>query len=429
MKTNLLTKFLGSAAIAVLLGACNFSSSTPTQFLFPTPNWTMSKLFEVPSAAVGTRPPAVTGTAGTVLPQFTATISPTAPNCTNLAQYVSETIPDQTYFAPGTAFIKTWTLKNIGTCAWGRGYALAFDHGDSMSSPATIPFTASVPPGAVYTFVVNLVAPASAGDYQGYWKIQTPQGVLFGIEPDGTKAFWVKITVSATPGCTPATERPDENGKLLEVVFTNVPPTLGANIDTWANPLPFSVANLVGGTTDNTAKFVLRWDYSYLYIAVRVADDVFVQETSGGSNLFLGDSLEILMDAALQGDYCNAAMSSDDYQLGISPGFLQDPRLQSPSAYLWYPAVMKGAVDFKTFAILTSSPDPEGWILQAKIPWNIFGISPAEGEAYGFVLSVSDNDTPATTHQEGMISTSPNRTGPTNPTKWGTIQLVPEPVG
>jgi hypothetical protein len=120
-------------------------------------------------------------------------------------------------------------------------------------------------------------------------------------------------------------------------------------------------------------------------------------------------------------------MSSDDYQLGISPGFLQDPSLQSPSAYLWYPAVMKGAVDFKIFAVPTKPPAMEGWVLQAKIPWSILGVSPAEGEAYGFVLSVSDNDTPATTRQEGMISTSPNRTGPTNPTKWGTMRLAPKP--
>jgi hypothetical protein len=426
MKKNTRSPLWASILIAVSLGACIFSNPTPTKILFPTPNWTMSKLFEVPTTDFRTHTPAA---GETVLPQFTATISPTAPNCTNLAQFVSETIPDLTSFAPGTAFIKTWTLKNVGTCTWGRGYALAFDHGDQMAGPASIPLTASVPPGAVYTFVANLVAPASAGEYQGFWKIQTPQGLRFGIESDGTKAFWVKIGVSTTPGCTPKDRRPEENGMLMEVVFTDYPPVLGANIDTWANPLPFSVLNKVSGTTENTAKFGMRWDYSYLYLAVRVADNTFVQETSGGANLYLGDSLEILMDTDLQGDYCNTTMNVDDYQLGISPGFLPDPSLQSPSAYLWYPAVMKGAVEFKTFAILTSSPDPAGWILEVKIPWNIFGASPADGKSYGFTFSVSDNDHPATTRQDGMISTSPGRTVPTNPTKWGTMQLVAKPVG
>ena len=35
------------------------------------------------------------------------------------AQFVADvTIPDGTNFAPGTAFKKTWRLKNIGTNAW-----------------------------------------------------------------------------------------------------------------------------------------------------------------------------------------------------------------------------------------------------------------------------------------------------------------------
>ena len=125
-----------------------------------------------------------------------ATITPTAPDCTNLAQFVSETIPDWTHIAPGTAFIKTWTLKNIGTCTWGKGYALAFDHGDQMGAPASVPFTASVPPNAIYIFSVNLTAPSAGGVYQGFWKIQTPQGLRFGIEPNGSEFIWVKITVT-----------------------------------------------------------------------------------------------------------------------------------------------------------------------------------------------------------------------------------------
>jgi hypothetical protein len=424
-------EFLALGLMTVALGACNLSGSTPTKILFPTPNLTMSKLFEVPTAGSGTHfpVPGQTATAGTALPEFTATISPTAPDCTNLAQFVSETIPDRTSFTPGTAFIKTWTMKNTGSCTWGKGYALAFENGDPMGGPATIPFTASVPPGAVYAFVVNLVAPTSEGEYQGFWKIQTPQGGRFGIGSDGAKAFWVKIIVSSTTACAPKDRRPEENGILLEVVHTGNPPLLGANITTWANPLPFSVTYTVSGTTENTAKFGLRWDLDYLYLAVRVEDDQVVQETSGGANLYLGDSLEILMDTDLQGDYCDPTMNSDDYQLGISPGYLLVPALNDQTAYLWYPAGKKGAVANKSFAILTESPDPAGWILESKISWGIFGVSPIEGRAYGFAFSVSDNDHPATTRQDGLISTAPKRTTPTNPTLWGTLQLVAEPVG
>jgi hypothetical protein len=419
-----LLRLLPACLTAALCGACNLTTAVPTTILFPTPNLTMSKLFEIPTAGFGTPAPG-----GTESLKPTATISPTAPDCTNRAQFVSETIPDLTSFLPGAAFLKTWTLKNVGTCTWGRGYALVFDHGDRMGAPDSIPFTASVPPGAVNTFAVNLTAPSSGGDFQGFWMLQTPQGVKFGIEPDGTKAFWVKIAVSASPGCTPAERRPEENGTLFEAVFTDSPPILGAGLDAWMDSKTYSFSKIVKGTTENSARFDVSWDYDYLYLAVRVVDDTFVQETSGGANLYLGDSLEILLDADLKGDFCNAAMNGDDYQLGISPGYLPAPSLQSPSAYLWYPAGEKGPRTINVFALLTSAPDATGWFLEAKIPWSLFGISPVEGRTFGFALSVSDNDQYSTTKQQGMISTAPNRITPTNPTNWGTLQIVAKPVG
>jgi hypothetical protein len=415
--------FGASLLAAVLLGACG---STPTKIQFPTPNWTMSKLFEVPTAKPRGQVPTASQTApaggGTAGPS--ATISPTAPDCTNLAQFVSGTVPDRTVMLPGAAFLKTWTLKNIGTCQWGRGYALVFDRGDRMDGPETIPLTASVPPGAVYNFAVNLTAPATEGEFQGYWLLQTPQGLRFGVEPGGNQPLGVVIVVSKSPGCAPQDRRPDQNGLPIPAVNTVTPPVLDGNLTEWENPLPYAITAVVSGDTDNSARFGLRWDSSYLYIAVKVADNTYVQETSGGANLYKGDSLEILLDANLQGDYCDSLMSPDDYQLGISPGYLQDPSLQPPAAYLWYPVGRKGPQTITIAALLTRSPDPNGWIVELKIPWVLFGISPRGGETYGFALSVSDNDTFGTVAQRGMISTSPRRTSPTNPALWGTLRII-----
>jgi hypothetical protein len=364
-----------------------------------------------------------TGTRATDSPAPAATVTLTAPDCTNLAQFVSETIPDSTFMPPGAAFIKVWTLKNIGTCTWGKGYALVFDHGDSMGAPASIPFTASVPPNAIYTFSVNLTAPAAGGVYQGFWKIQTPQGARFGIEPAGMKFFWVKITVSSTGACTPSDRRPDENGAFVAAYYAAAPPKIDGVLSDWGNSLGNSVPYTVFGTTENTARFALSWDDNYLYLAVKVADNKFVQETSGGANLYKGDSVEILLDSDLKGDYCSADMNGDDYQLGISPGYLQDPALGGRAAYLWYPAAIKGARSVSIGAAFTTAPDPAGWILEARIPWSVFGTSPTGGDTYGFVFSVSDNDHPATAQQDGLISTALKRSIPLNPTEWGTVQI------
>jgi hypothetical protein len=429
MKSRFLSRF-GAACVAVsLLGACSLLPSTPTPFQFPTPNWTMSKLFEVPTARPRGQIPTGSRTApeGTAAVQPTATMSPTAPNCTNLAQFVSSSIPDLTKVAPGTAFMQTWTLKNVGTCQWGKGYALVFDHGDQMDGPDSIPLTASVPPGAVYVFAVNLVAPSLEGDYQGFWMIETPQKTRetrFGIEPDGQTAFWVKITVTSGTRCEAQDQRPDDNGAPVQAVYAASKPALDAKLSDWEDPLPYAVTAVVSGETENRARFGLRWDEKYLYVALKVADSEVVQETSGGANLYKGDSLEILFDANLKGDYCDISMSADDFQLGISPGYLQDLSLQPPSAYLWYPSGRKGSQEFKIAAALTPSSDVTGWILEAQIPWLLFGVSPTGGETYGFVVSITDNDHPGTTQMDGMISSSPRRVTPTNPTLWGTLRII-----
>jgi hypothetical protein len=425
MKKSNRNPIWATCILAVCLGGCVLPAPvSPTRFLFPTPNLTITALFQNPSTPTGLRsktPQVPDG--GSASPTPSATISPTAPDCTNLAQFVRETIPDSTYITPGTTFIKTWTLKNIGTCTWGKGYALVFDHGDQMGAPSSIPFTASVPPNALYTFLINPTAPAAGGVYQGFWKIQTPQGVRFGVEPNGNKFFWVKITVTLTPGCLPQDRRPDENGTPVAAYFAATPPKIDGALSDWGNSLGYSVSNVMFGSTENTARFSLRWDTTYLYLAVKITDQKFVQETSGGANLYKGDSLEILLDTNLKGDFCDATMTDDDFQLGISPGYLLDPALGGPSAYLWYPARSKGARTLLISAVLTSSPDPAGWILETRIAWSVFGVRPGGGENYGFALSVSDNDHPGTAQQDGMISTAPKRSSSLNPVLWGALQI------
>src|SRR5450759_1030986 len=81
----------------------------------------------------------------TTIPANTIIASPT-PICDN-AHLVSETITDDTVFAPGTAFTKTWRLRNIGVCTWTTSYTLVFDRGNSMNAPASVPFTGTVNPG------------------------------------------------------------------------------------------------------------------------------------------------------------------------------------------------------------------------------------------------------------------------------------------
>ncbi len=117
------------------------------------------------------------------------------------AQFVADvTVPDGTSYAPGTAFKKTWRLKNIGTCTWTTGYALVFDSGEKFGAPATINFPINVAPGQTVDLSVDMTAPGSAGHYFSYWKLRNASGVIFGIGATANKAFWAEINVTSTSG-------------------------------------------------------------------------------------------------------------------------------------------------------------------------------------------------------------------------------------
>ena len=116
------------------------------------------------------------------------------------ASFVSDvSVPDGTVFAPGQAFTKTWRLKNVGTCTWTTSYSIVFSSGEQMGGPAALNLPNQVAPGQTVDLSLNLIAPATAGTYRGYWLLKNASGKLFGISSLGTKPFWLEIKVSGTP--------------------------------------------------------------------------------------------------------------------------------------------------------------------------------------------------------------------------------------
>jgi hypothetical protein len=122
------------------------------------------------------------------------------------ASFVKDiTVPDNTEIAAGATFVKTWQLKNNGSCTWTSGYALVFYNGDAMSGPASSQITSgTVPPGSTIDISVTLIAPTTPGNYTGNWRLRNAGGALFGIGQGADQSFWVKIkAVSPTPTPSP----------------------------------------------------------------------------------------------------------------------------------------------------------------------------------------------------------------------------------
>jgi hypothetical protein len=118
------------------------------------------------------------------------------------AQFIADvTVPDGTNFAPGTAFKKTWRLKNIGTCAWSNtDVSLIFDSGQNMGTSASYPLPTTVNPGQTVDITVDMAAPSSSGHYFGYYKFKSASGGVFGIGSTANKTFWVEINVTSSAG-------------------------------------------------------------------------------------------------------------------------------------------------------------------------------------------------------------------------------------
>src|SRR5450759_3643665 len=130
-------------------------------------------------------------------PSTTQQVTQTTPgsSCDQAAFIKDVTVPDNTLFLPGTAFTKTWEIKNTGSCDWDGTYSLVFgDQGDLMGGQLSTPLVASgsVAAGQSIKVSVDLIAPANSGSYKGYWKLRDPSGNgFFGA----STSIWVAIKV------------------------------------------------------------------------------------------------------------------------------------------------------------------------------------------------------------------------------------------
>ena len=110
------------------------------------------------------------------------------------------TIPDGTTLYPGETVVKTWRLKNRGTCAWNADYMLVYSSGAQMGSTTAVRLPGYVPPGQEVDVSVTLTAPTEKGTYVGYWMLRNSSGVLFGYGDRANQAFYVDIKVAGDPG-------------------------------------------------------------------------------------------------------------------------------------------------------------------------------------------------------------------------------------
>lgn len=94
---------------------------------------------------------------------------------------VDVTYPDGTEVTPGQDFVKTWKIRNTGSCTWGTGYGPIFAYGEKMSGVAE-PLTGAVAPGEEVEISVRFKAPTATGEFSSYWRMANASNIPFGEE-------------------------------------------------------------------------------------------------------------------------------------------------------------------------------------------------------------------------------------------------------
>lgn len=182
-------------AVALLLSACGLSEAdlqatvtqavgeavttvhaqyTQVALLTPSPTNT-----EPPTSTPDvTETPLVTATSPTTGGAGTGT--GTGGTCDVMGFLADVTVSDGEEIAANTPFTKTWQVRNAGTCEWSTSYTLIYSSGEQMNGASGQPLSVAVPSGGSTEISVALTAPATAGEYTGWWALANASGQAFG---------------------------------------------------------------------------------------------------------------------------------------------------------------------------------------------------------------------------------------------------------
>ena len=143
-------------------------------------------------------------------------------------------------------------------------------------------------------------------------------------------------------------------------------------------------------------------DNENIYIVCHVLDSIFIQDQSA-AEVWRGDHVMFTVD------FLRSGKIQDVWQLGLSPGSLKAPGAPGadtkPELVIWTPQgkSIEGAV-------VQARRTPEGYDIEAAIPWRIFDLKPTKFMTFALQLGFSDCDVTPTKQEKALsISTAPWR--------------------
>jgi hypothetical protein len=148
------------------------STATPTSKPSPSPTPTPTAT-STPTPTRTRRP--------TATPTRTPTITPTPPPiaCMNAVYLADVTVPDYTRFEKGEEFVKTWRVRNNGSCDWPADTQLVFVSGAQLDAPDSV-LVGALANGETKEISIDMRAPDTDNLYKGTWHFINSDGQRFG---------------------------------------------------------------------------------------------------------------------------------------------------------------------------------------------------------------------------------------------------------
>jgi len=144
-------------------------------------------------------------------------------NCTQSFAASTNTSEGQEFQA-GDIIQVSITLINTGTCSWDAAYSLIEMGGDLSPSSSSLALSGAVAAGDSVQLQTSYTAPSQAGVYLSIWKMQDPQGIVFGLNDPPDTPLRTKIRVipsgNPQPAATPSpTQQPQNNNSSAEMTL------------------------------------------------------------------------------------------------------------------------------------------------------------------------------------------------------------------
>jgi hypothetical protein len=157
---------------------------------------------------------------------------------------------------------------------------------------------------------------------------------------------------------------------------------------------------------DSFGKWQGKWDDEYLYLTVRVYDEKIVHDSVDPTD---DDSIELFLDA----DNSRAAQpdGKNDFRLVFACN-LEHPVLGAGSAPVADELLASINTDMRS--------TPDGYLLEAWIPWKVFGIAPQVKNRVAVEVEINDDDDGGSRDKKiGWVATDNHAAN--EPKQWGVI--------